>query len=294
MSPRPPLTPPRPRALSMAPDTAHARPRADAEPGWDAGEAVDQPWHSTLDQALDPEEALLHASPDDLLNPPGEQIDGENGPDDPHGPNSNPLTAAGSARSPAPAEESQLVAWIAGVVVHDESALAALHDHTARRVHSLVLRITRCPALAEEVVEDTFFQVWRQAVRFDPARGRAMTWLLAMARSRAIDTMRREARNQHQALADDAEAEAAWGDPGPAADDLLAVARSHAELHRAMLLLNAQPRQLVALAFLRGLSHEEIASTTALPLGTVKSQIRRALGTLKQLLSEKPLAVPIR
>lgn len=290
MSPRLPLSTTRPRALSRAADTTHTPPRAAAEPTWDDVEAMDQPWPSTPDQAINPDEALEHTHPDDLLSPPCGPIDG---PDSPDG---NPLTAAGTARSPAPAEESQLVAWIAGVVVHDESALAALHDHTARRVHSLVLRITRCPALAEEVVEDTFFQVWRQAVRFDPARGRAMTWLLAMARSRAIDTMRREARNQHQALDDGAETEteAAWGDPGPAADDLLAVARSHAELHRAMLLLNAQPRQLVALAFLRGLSHEEIASTTALPLGTVKSQIRRALGTLKQLLSEKPLAAPIR
>ncbi len=62
--------------------------------------------------------------------------------------------------------------------------------------------------------------------------------------------------------------------------------RCHAELHRALMLLSAQPRQLVALAFLRGLSHEEIASHTALPLGTVKSQIRRALITLRQVLGD--------
>jgi RNA polymerase sigma-70 factor (ECF subfamily) len=79
-------------------------------------------------------------------------------------------------------------------------------------------------------------------------------------------------------------------DAAPAADELLDVARGHAELHRALMLLNAQPRQLVALAFFRGLSHEEIACQTQLPLGTVKSQIRRALLVLRQSLGD--LALP--
>ena len=188
----------------------------------------------------------------------------------------------------APLDEAQLAAWIAAVADHDEHALAALYDATLQRVYGLVLRVVRRPALAEEVVEDTFFQVWRQAPRFDPARGRAMTWLLGMARSRAIDAIRREARFQHDSLDD--EAAGAWSPAQPAADELLAVARSHADLHRALLLLNAQPRQLVAMAFLGGLSHEEIASQTALPLGTVKSQIRRALMTLRQALGDRGAA----
>ncbi len=100
-------------------------------------------------------------------------------------------------------------------------------------------------------MEDTYLQVWRQATRFDPARGRAMTWLLGMAHSRAIDAIRREARFQRDSLHD--EAASAWRAAQPAADELLAVARSHADLHRALLLLNAQPRQLVAMVFLGGL-----------------------------------------
>lgn len=122
-----------------------------------------------------------------------------------------------------------------------------------------------------------------------------MTWLLGMARSRAIDAIRREARFQHDALPelDGADAfDAALGDAaGAGSDELLDAARGHAELHRALMLLSAQPRQLVALAFFRGLSHEEIASQTALPLGTVKSQIRRALITLRQALAE--LGAPV-
>lgn len=182
------------------------------------------------------------------------------------------------------AAETQLAGWIDAIVDHDERALTALYDATVSRVYAVVLRVVRRPALAEEVVEDTFFQVWRQAARFDAGRGRALTWLLGMARSRAIDAIRREARFQHDSL--DVESAPEVEDAHAPADELLAAARCHAELHRALMQLSAQPRQLVALAFLRGLSHEEIASHTALPLGTVKSQIRRALITLRQALGD--------
>lgn len=190
--------------------------------------------------------------------------------------------AAPAALPPAP-DEARLAAWIDAIVDHDERALAALYDATLARVYGLVLRVVRRPVLAEEVVEDTYFQVWRQAARFDPARGRALTWLLGMARSRAIDALRREARFEHDDLDDDLAHELPSDDAG--SDELLAATRQHAELHRALLQLQAQPRQLVAMAFLRGLSHEEIASQTLLPLGTVKSQIRRALILLREVLA---------
>ena len=184
--------------------------------------------------------------------------------------------------------ESQLCVWLTAIVGHDERALSALYDATLSRVYGFVLRVVRRPELAEEVVEDTYFQVWRQAARFDPARGQAFTWLLGMARSRAIDALRREARFRHDDL--DADQAPELEEPGPASDDLLAAARGHAELHRALMLLDAHPRQLVAMAFLKGLSHEEIASRTSLPLGTVKSQIRRALQTLRQAINEPGFA----
>jgi RNA polymerase sigma-70 factor (ECF subfamily) len=187
------------------------------------------------------------------------------------------------------AAEADLAALIARVVGHDDRALAALYDATLSRVYGVALRIMRNPALAEEVVEDTFFQVWRQAARFDPARGRPLTWLLGMARTRAIDLLRREARFVHDEL--DFESGAEPAADLPATDELLDAARNHAELHRALMQLQAQPRQLVALAFLRGLTHEEIASQTRLPLGTVKAQIRRSLLTLREILGDRGIAV---
>ena len=195
---------------------------------------------------------------------------------------------ADATATAACADEAQMALWMQCIVQRDEQALAALYDATLSRTYGLVLRIVKRAALAEEVVEDAYFQVWRQAPRFDPSRGKAITWLLAMARSRAIDALRREARFRADSLDEDETPERA-DDHNPPTDDLLDAARRYADLHQALQALNAQPRQLVALAFFRGLSHEEIASQTALPLGTVKSQIRRALITLRDRLGEPGL-----
>lgn len=225
--------------------------------------------------ALFDDEALLH-EPD--AEPPAPQPAG-------------PLEMATTDAATDAATDTDIAGWIDAIVVHDERALAALYDATLSRVYSVVLRVVRRASLAEEVVEDTFFQVWRQAPRFDPARGKALTWLLNMARSRAIDAVRHESRFQHDSLDAETAPEVEADDPGH--DDLLDVARGHAELQRALMLLNPQPRQLVALAFFRGLSHEEIATHTELPLGTVKSQIRRALATLREALGPHALRSPI-
>jgi RNA polymerase sigma factor (sigma-70 family) len=180
---------------------------------------------------------------------------------------------------------AQLVCWIDAIVDRNADALSSLYHATSLRVFKLAHWIVRHEALADEVVEEVYFQVWRQAARFDPTRGPAIGWLLTMARSRALDALRSESRFRCAA--------ASGGDPSSEDvellsdfDELLDVARDHAALHRGLLILRAQPRQLLLLAFFRGLSHEEIAAQMSLPLGTVKSQIRRALLTLRDVLSE--------
>jgi RNA polymerase sigma factor (sigma-70 family) len=196
------------------------------------------------------------------------------------------LTSSTSAhRAPlaSPADDALLAALIQRIVHQDQKALEQLYDCCAARVHGVVLRITRNAALAEEVVEDCFWQVWRQAPRFDAQRGRPLTWLLAIARSRAIDALRRDQRFAHEEMPeDDSLAQAAAG--AAPAHELLAATQNSAALHAALAALSARERQLVSLAFLRGFTHEEIAQQQALPLGTVKSLIRRALLQLKSRL----------
>lgn len=181
------------------------------------------------------------------------------------------------------ADELRLREWIAAIARGNEQALGDLYDATLGRVHGLALRITRNAQAAEEVAEDVYWQVWRQALRFDPTRGNAMTWLLTIARSRALDNLRRaDEADAHPEPETLLSADAALDDDPQ--DLLEATQRNHA-LHAALATLDAVPRQLLALAFFRGLTHEEIALQTALPLGTVKSHIRRALATLRGALT---------
>lgn len=192
----------------------------------------------------------------------------------------------------AQADEAQLRTWIASIVRQDragEAALAALYGACSARVFSLAMRFTRHAPTAEEVTEDVFWQVWRQAPRFDAARGNAVAWLLTITRSRALDAVRARARDIVEAVDDEAleHAQAAHDGAGERSDDpgdLLQAVRASSRLHAALRALEPLPRQLVSLAFFRGLTHEEIAEQVSLPLGTVKSHIRRALAALRAVL----------
>jgi RNA polymerase sigma-70 factor (ECF subfamily) len=190
------------------------------------------------------------------------------------------LTARGSA-----IDDAALVELIARIELRDANALQALYEVTSARVYGFVHRFMRRHAWTEEVVEDTFWQVWRQAPRFDLRRGRAMTWLFAMARSRAIDALRREQRFQSEcSLWFDGES-GSYEPIDERADDLLQLTRGTGHLQEAVAALEPRARQLIALAFFRGMTHEEIASHTGMPLGSVKSAIRRALRQLRERLA---------
>ena len=183
--------------------------------------------------------------------------------------------------------ERRLRGLIARIARQDEAALGELYDATHGAVHGLALRITRNAALAQEATEDGYWQVWRQALRYDERRGNAMAWILTIARSRALDALRRddpaEAHPEPELLLEGLPS--ADGDP----QDLLIATERDRAVHAALATLDALPRQLLALAFFRGLTHEEIAAATLLPLGTVKSHIKRSLAVLKaQLLAEHP------
>jgi RNA polymerase sigma factor (sigma-70 family) len=184
---------------------------------------------------------------------------------------------------PRAASEIQLQTWIHRVTRQDEAAFSALYEACIGRVYGLALRITRHAALAEEVAEDTFWQIWREAPRFDPARGTATAWLLTITRSRALDSLR--ARDPAKLVEDVSEiADGHDSRAGPV--DLLSATQRDQTLHQALAQLEGEPRQLIALAFLKGLTHDEIAAHTGIPLGTVKSHIRRGLTKLKSMLGD--------
>lgn len=180
-------------------------------------------------------------------------------------------------------ETDRLVTLLERIAAQDEEALAQLYDAVLGRVHGLVRRIVRDPRTAEEVSGDVFFQIWRQAGRYDPARGHPLGWILTIARTRALDGLRRmdEAipHPDPAALA----LEPAAVEKGP--QEVFGVEQDVSRLRAAVEGLEPLPRQLLALAYFRGLTHEEIAAHSNLPLGTVKSHIRRALSALRAALT---------
>jgi len=173
---------------------------------------------------------------------------------------------------------------VAAIADGDESALAELYDATVNKVHALVRSIVRNVDDAEEVTCDVYTKAWQVAAQFDAERGSVMAWLLTIARSRSLDALRRQRRRER--LVGDAVPTPDISDPNTslAADYYLNLFQIGTAVHSAMSALPRDRRVLVGMAFFDNLSHAEIAKHTGLPLGTVKSNLRRALHTLRDLL----------
>ncbi|MBI3777131.1 MAG: sigma-70 family RNA polymerase sigma factor [Gammaproteobacteria bacterium] len=170
----------------------------------------------------------------------------------------------------------------------DERALADLYDATAGRAYALALRITRNAQDAEDVVEETYFQVWRRADQYDAQRGRVLAWVLTICRSRALDLLR---RHDQAELHDDPSSLAGQSDEHATdPQQLIAMFQRDSAVHAAMARLTGVQRQLVAFAFLRDLSHQQIADQLNMPLGTVKTHIRKALAELQSMLGHARLS----
>ena len=184
--------------------------------------------------------------------------------------------------APASVDAGPLVDLLRGIAGGEQRALARLHELTIGRVYGLALRIVRKPEAAEEIAGDVYLQVWKSASSFTEERGHPLAWLMVITRSRALDHLRR---------ADDAESHP---DPESLAHyaldendphNLLAATQSNAALRAALADLSPMQRQLLALAFFQGMSHSDIAGHMRMPLGTVKTHVRRALAALHAALA---------
>jgi RNA polymerase sigma-70 factor (ECF subfamily) len=186
---------------------------------------------------------------------------------------------------PATREDRRLAAALrAG----DPRALEAFHDRFGASVFGYLLHVLRERAAAEDVFQTVMTEVWRRAARYDPARGSLATWALTIARSRAIDELRRRRPEPH----DPAE----LPEPGvDAAGAATATAPQEQALDRWRMahLLSQIPqeeRRLLELRFYAELSQSEIAAQTGMPLGTIKSRMVRGLERLRGLMDEEGLA----
>ena len=181
-------------------------------------------------------------------------------------------------------QDNALLAELVEVITTgDEQALGQLYDLTVNRVYSLAYAMTNNANDAEDIVSDVYWQIWQKASQYNPARGPVIAWLLIHCRSLALDLLRRRRRQQtgqakleQQLLTEDTETSIDIG-----ADDLLNLLQEGTAVHKALQQLSEIQQQLIALAFFRDMSHAEIAAAVQLPLGTVKSHIRRGLQILR-------------
>ena len=162
----------------------------------------------------------------------------------------------------------------------DVSAFEQLYDRHSRLVYGLVLRILQQAPTSEEVVQDVFLQLWRNADQYDSSRGPFVPWLCTMARNRALDQLR--LKSERQRRREDQPVELPQVVVAPDYEKAIDETR-RAERVRALLAsLTPQQKKAIELAYFEGLSHSEIAAALKEPLGTVKSWIRNGLLRLKE------------
>jgi len=176
-----------------------------------------------------------------------------------------------------------LAAALARIPAGDRAALQTVYRLTSAKLFGVVLRILDERSEAEDVLQDVYLTVWRKAAGFDAARASPMTWLIAIARNRAIDRLRATRVSRHVAPI---ETVVDLADDGPAADSALENAQQNARLHECLGGLAGHEHQALRAAFFDGNTYDELAQRMNVPLGTMKSWIRRAMIKLKACLDQ--------
>lgn len=187
--------------------------------------------------------------------------------------------------------ESSDAAWIERISDRDESALVEVIENYAPQIRGICLRICRDELDADDVVSSVFWELWNRSFNYNSRRGSLRTYLLTLARSRAIDRHRAVAARQRQTekfmnTQAGSVSSAAVEEPVQRAMN----SEREQKVREALALLPESQQTALQLAFFDGLTHREVAAQQALPLGTVKTNIRRGLLQLREFLAEAPAA----
>ena len=178
--------------------------------------------------------------------------------------------------------DTALIALIDRVGQRDEAALRQLYDQTSPRLFGLAMRVVRQREWAEDVLQEAFLTIWRAAGDYRGSLSPPMAWMGLIVRSRALDLLRRRTADRSRVTDefDDTMAETLASD-APTPETLANASEQAFALHQCMEQLQGRQREVVSLAYLRDLSHGELADRLQLPLGTVKTWIRRGLEKLR-------------
>ena len=202
---------------------------------------------------------------------------------------------ASSSGVPPPAAPA-LGLLMVRVSLRDQAAFKQLYDATSHCLFGIVLRLLRDRAWAEEVLQEAYVAIWHAAPNYTVAKAQPMTWLMTIARYKALDALRSTRSDRQQVLRPTAAADDSEHDDGGALDhiadecggplDQLVQAAESAQLRHCLQALEPAQRQAIALAFYDGLTHAELALHMRQPLGTVKAWVRRGLEKLRPCLEQ--------
>ena len=176
-------------------------------------------------------------------------------------------------------EDSQLARLMAAVSAGDGAALADLYERTSAKLYGICLRLLRDEAEAQDVLQDAYVSVWNKAEHYDSAKASPITWLAVVARNKAIDRLR-----QRRIGSDDLDAAANVEDDSPSAFTVVERQQDAARLAGCLDELEDRARAMIRAAFLDGATYPELAEREGVPLGTMKSWIRRGLQRLRGCL----------
>lgn len=175
----------------------------------------------------------------------------------------------------------ELAKLMASIAAGDRAAFRALYERTSAKLYGICLRLLGTEAEAQEVLQDAFVTVWRSAARFDPARASAITWLSVVARNKAIDRLR-----QRRPESEQIDAAADVPDDSPLATAVIEQEDDARRLAHCLEQLENRSRAMIRAAFFDGASYPELAEREGVPLGTMKSWIRRGLLRLRGCLEQ--------
>ena len=184
-------------------------------------------------------------------------------------------------------DADQLSTLLSRCALRDQQAFRTLYQHSSAKLFAVAVRITRRRDWAEEVLQESFINIWNHAAGYNPAKSAPMTWMTAIVRNRALDLLRRPREVEINEGHEDMMASIPDESPGP--EELLKQSMEAGALAECMKQLTGEQQKSIALAFFNGLSHGELARQMQKPLGTVKTWIRRGLERLRTCLDAQAI-----
>ena len=182
--------------------------------------------------------------------------------------------------------DSELMDLLDRIALHEEAALKQLYEHTAARLYGLALRVVGNKEWAEDVLQDSFIGIWRNAGSYRASLSPPLAWMGMVVRGRALDFLRRRrVQRMHLNVAWDDEESSQPASEAQGPMQLVEASEQAVVLHQCLQRLEQPQRQVVSLAYLRDLSHSELANQLQLPLGTVKTWMRRSLEQLRKCMA---------